>query len=257
MAENRGGIGPTRTVFLMPIRNLTHGEDIPSRGFWFPVAPSEYGKAGSSNWITVNIVGLGEVAHRGGPNLESVEIESFFPGEFNPALCRALRSPQDFQDPDEACKKLERIRDQQVIFQLNVGAGDIIQEKVRITDFAWSETAGRPNDRQFSIRFETWRPQQVERRGEINLPPIPKAYRLRPGEDLDDAALRIFGTLSKVGDIEKANKVKPVGTDKPGGGLGVVGRAAGAPRGRGASPGGQMPGDPLYGTGPGEVIRLW
>lgn len=212
MPENRGGIGPSRTVYLMPIKGLTHGEWIPPRGFWFPVAPREYSKAGTANWNSVNIIGVGEVIHRGGANLQGIEMESFFPGEQNMALCRALRSTIDFLEPDDACNRLEKIRDNQVIFQLNVGGGDIIQERAVITDFSWSERAGSPLDRQFSIRFQTWRTQQVERRGETILPPIPKAYRLREGEDLDDAALRIFGNVNKTDDIAALNGIKRVGT---------------------------------------------
>lgn len=246
-----GGIGPSRAVYLLPIQGLTNGNVIPSRGFWFPVAPREYGKAGASNWNTNRIAGLGEVAHRGGTNLEVIEIDSFFPGEYNPALCRSLRSEQDYYEPDIACRLLERVRDEQLIFQLNIGT-EIMHETVRLTEFAWTETAGRPNDRGFSCKFETWVSQDIARRGEVILPPIPKAYRLREGEDLEDAALRIYGDVKQASKIAAANgipaTVRTVGTN-----VRTVGTTT---RALGASPivgvpniGG--PGVPL----PGQVLR--
>ena len=83
----KGGIKAARAIYLMSIPGLTTGNVIPSRGFWFPVAPREYGKAGTSNWTVNRIIGKGEVAHRGGTNLETIELDSFFPGMYNPALC--------------------------------------------------------------------------------------------------------------------------------------------------------------------------
>ena len=210
MPDLRGGIRATRTIYLMPIKGLTSGNVIPSRGFWFPVAPSSYTVTGNAEWQSNRIVGLGEVSHRAGENLKQIEIESFFPGENAPGLTRALRSDQDFYDPDDACALLEKVMNQQIIFQLNIGGGEIFQDKCRLTEFAWTEVAGRPNDRGFSCRFETWKPQQITRRGEVVVPPIPKAYKLREGEDLEDAALRIYGDIRKAPAIAAYNGVQTV-----------------------------------------------
>ena len=237
MPDIRGGIRATRTIYLMPIKGLTSGNVIPSRGFWFPVAPQSYTVTGSAAWETNRIVGLGEVAHRGGENLKQIEIESFFPGENNPGLTRALRSDLDYFDPDDACRLLEKVMDQQIIFQLNVGGGDIFQDKCRLTEFAWTEVAGRPNDRGFSARFETWKPQQITRRGEVIVPPIPKAYKLREGEDLEDAALRIYGDIRKAPQIAAFNGIQTVGKAVTGAGKSLAKTTKGAGKtGKGVIP---------------------
>lgn len=197
-----------RTIRLRAIRGITTDNVLPDGDFWFPVGPQNYGRAGSYTWNSTRVVNLGEVAHKGGADLDTYTFDAFFPGYYHPRLCKALRREQDFIKPERACSIIERVRDSGEIVQLIVGNGDEINEKVFIPEFAWTEEAGRPLDRLFSITFKAWEPQQIKRRGGIKLAPVPRAYKLRPGEDLMDASLRIYGHVKHWKSLAQANNVK-------------------------------------------------
>lgn len=204
----RGGIGAAKVIRLRQVTNGAPVKLLPDRDFWFPVGPPEITKSGTLNRNTFNVVSAGERSHAMGPTLGSITFDSFFPGPtFDGRICRALRSPLDFMDPDDACQLLENIRDSASIVSLEVGVHEEIKEKVQITDFSWTETAGRPFDRLFSITFGVWEPEVVKVRGGVRLPALPTVYQVRSGESLSDLALRMLGDRSLWKDVAKKNKL--------------------------------------------------
>lgn len=196
------------SIRLYEIRGLTQENILPTNGLWFPITPSEYGVSSSYDWASINIIGMGEVKHRSGNNVDSIELQGFFPGYYDPRLCKGLRRPEDYLAPEVACNVLKALKEGGEVFGMVVGGGDQIDEKVFITEFTW--THKRTLDREFSIRFETWESQTVKQRGGIKLAPVPRAYRLRPGEDLQDAALRIYGHVRNWPALAAANKKKAI-----------------------------------------------
>lgn len=205
----RGGPGPAKAIRLYELRGLTYENIIPKNGFWFPVAPRTFGESGSHTWSSLRIVGLGEVAHEAGEDLEVYELDTFFPGAYAPNLCRGLRRQQDFLTPEQAVDILKKLRQEGAVFGLIVGNGEEINEKVFIEQFTWTMDAGRPLDKIVSIRFKAWEPQTIKRRGGIKLPPVPSKYQLRPGEDLQDAALRVYGDVRQWKSLARANGIPP------------------------------------------------
>lgn len=200
-------MGAARTIRLVGLPNGTPANIAPPRNFtfWFPVAPTVITKSGTLNRNVFSVVMGGERAHAAGPTLGTISFDSFFPGPvFDPRICKALRSDLDFLDPVVACQLLEYLRDSGSVVTLNFGSGEI-NETVQITDFSWTETAGRPFDRQFSITLGMWEPEVVKVRGGVRLPPLPKVYVVREGETLSDVALRMYGDTKKWRQIQQAN----------------------------------------------------
>jgi nucleoid-associated protein YgaU len=209
IVEN-GRTGAARTIRILGVPNATPAAIAPPRNFvfWFPVAPQIITKTGSLNRNTFQVIMGGERAHAAGPSLGTIAFESFFPGPiYDERICKALRSELDYVDPVVSCQLMEYLRDSGSVVTLNYGSGEI-NEKVQITDFSWTETAGQPFHRQFSITFGIWEPQIVKVSGGVRLPPLPKSYVVREGETLSDVALRMYGDSRKWRDILDANATK-------------------------------------------------
>jgi len=194
-------------------RTATNSVITSGKPIWFPVAPSTLGVTSSSNWNIYRVTDSGEFANRGGRNLKIIEIETFLPPYYIPALCQGLRFESDFQEPEKITKRLEAICDQQLIVRFAVGTTGpsvIIDMPVRLTEFTWSETSKMVGARQIFCRLEEYRHNQVMYGGKTEIPPIPKKFQLREGEDLQDAALRIYGDIRAAEPLANVNRIETV-----------------------------------------------
>ena len=202
------------TPFVIRIEDkITHRDDIPKNGLWFPVAPSEFAINNSSTWNTYRTTHAGERLNRGGSNLRSIEIEALLPFMYDARLCRGLRSSKDFMRPEEFCRRMDSLCINQVVFRFIIG-GDRLGRKSKssmlmvLSEFSWAESATGPfGSRTVSCRFVEYKVSIDAIKGIEQIKPIPKKYTLRQGEDLQDAALRIFGDIKMAPAIAAANKI--------------------------------------------------
>jgi hypothetical protein len=217
-----------RAIYLRRIEEVTRSPQLEERGFWFPVAPQQYTVSAAGLWNEVQLVGAGLAAHPIGPPLREVTFSSFFPSDTLRStgqlvrLCQGLRNFEDYNPPDFACRVIETLRDNNDIFWLVTGTdvasyafkvvgqspSNILKMPARITNFSWSEAAGRPGDRLFDITLSEYEPQAIRRRGGTRLTPLPKTYQPKPGEDLRDVAIRFYGDPKKWTAIATHNKIK-------------------------------------------------
>lgn len=205
-----------RAIYLAPITGMTKSTEINASRFHFPVTSPEFTKTGTGQWTTNNIIGLGEVAHPIGPGLATYTMSSFFPPFYSERLCKGLRDPSQFREPKAACAILDRLRDTNDIMWLVVGTelastgltitgeseSNVIMDPVRITDFSWSEVAGRPDSRLFDITFAQWTQAKP---GALVPFAIPKTYRPNLQEDLRDVAVRWYRDVNQWKRIYQAN----------------------------------------------------
>lgn len=211
-----GGLGAKNARAIRLLQNsYTHKSVIPNNGLWFPVAPPELGVSTSSTWNSFRVTNKGELSHRGGRNAKVVEVNTLLPPAFDWSLCQALRSPSDFYSAEVITSKLTFICDESVVFRLLIG-DDLVDLPMKLTDFSWVENSRYGRDfRQVSCRFEEFITAEITTLDKKNIKPIPKRYVLRQGEDLQDAALRIYGDIKYTPVLAAANGV-PATTSRAG-----------------------------------------
>jgi nucleoid-associated protein YgaU len=189
-------------------------------GIWFPIAPEQYDITQTYDWEEIDIIGLGRTAHAGIRGLREVTIEAILPGTYDPTICLAIDSDQKHMAPGKWISKVSEIADALDVFRLIVGSrrtGDgsveyVLNALMRIVDFSWGETAGRPFDRTVRITFSEWRPQSVKFGDKTSLTKtaktnrIPKTHKVKKGEDYKDLARRYYRNVKLWKNIASHNK---------------------------------------------------
>ncbi|WP_027702283.1 LysM peptidoglycan-binding domain-containing protein [Metaclostridioides mangenotii] len=119
--------------------------------FRFPVIPSKVGSSGSVDVSKTGIIKLGEISAFAGKNLETVELESFFP-KYVSTYCQYT----DFPPPEECVKKLKRWMNEGWILRLIVTDPDLdINMECIITHFERDKHNGS-GDVYYSLSIEEY-----------------------------------------------------------------------------------------------------
>ncbi|WP_315168672.1 LysM peptidoglycan-binding domain-containing protein [Metaclostridioides mangenotii] len=120
--------------------------------FRFPVIPSKVGSSGSVDVSRTVIIKFGEISAFAGKNLETVELESFFPKHVS-TYCQYT----DFPPPEECVKRMKRWRDEGWILRLIVTDPDLdINMECIITHFE-SDKHNGSGDVYYSLSIEEYR----------------------------------------------------------------------------------------------------
>ena len=194
--------------------------NIDSGGIWFPVAPEQYQVTQTYDWEQVDIIGLGRTAHAGIKGLREVSIEAILPGDYDPSICLAIDSKDKYLYPGDWISQVSKVADELDVFRLIVGsrhAGSggveyVLNALMRIVDFSWGETAGRPLDRTVQITFSEWRPQKIQFGDKTSLTKgkapkaVPKTHKVKKGEDYKDLARKYYGNVKYWKNIAAHNK---------------------------------------------------
>jgi LysM repeat protein len=193
--------------------------NVDAGGIWFPAAPEEYRVTQTYDWEQVDIIGLGRTAHAGIKGLREVSIEATLPGHYDPALCLAIDSDAKYKYPGDWIREVSEIANELDVFRLIVGSRRasggsveyVLNALMRIVDFSWGETAGRPFDRTVNITFSEWRPQRIQFGDRTSLTSskkkaVPKTHKPKKGQDYKDLARKYYGNVKYWKNIAAHNK---------------------------------------------------
>jgi len=187
--------------------------------FRFPVIPSKVGSSGSVDVSRTGIIKFGEISAFAGKNLETVELESFFPKNVS-TYCQY----NDFPSPKDCVKKLKRWMNEGWILRLIVTDPDLdINMECIITHFEPDKHDGS-GDVYYSLSIEEYS------RFKIPLADIPgnnenttqkpsesnqnstgqqqqqRTHTVKKGDTLWGLAKKYYGSGSKYPVIFNANK---------------------------------------------------
>lgn len=179
-----------------------------------PVNPEEITIDGSKKIETVNIINIGDIDFPSGDERTGISFGSFFPREYDPSYCRYAGFPA----PEDALNQLIvwRIGGKPVrliITETSVNALVLIER----TNHRY--VGGEPGDIYYELSLRQWREVKVRTAAEVSstsassfqrqrpdTKPVPKIYKVKPGDSLWKIAKMELGDGSKYSVIYDRNK---------------------------------------------------
>lgn len=127
----------------------------------FPVLPPSYERQMTMNHQQVNVNKIGTVNLIGKPGLRTIQIDSFFPHEYNESFCQIGKD--ELKDPISYCKEIDKMRKKVcrliITGSLEGGDGWMLQDAVNMTvlidSFNWGEKDGT-RDFSFSLSLSEY-----------------------------------------------------------------------------------------------------